>query len=302
MSIVLPELPAWLQNGIYPARVDRQLIDAVWSEGVHSGLAVTPRAEGANFSVDVAAGRGVVLGDDQSAQGSYLLTLTGKVNVPIGVPASQNRIDLVVLRVNDPQAGGPTGDNGAVGVIAGTPGSTPAPPALPASAIELARVTVASGAASILSAAIDQTMRVGATVRPAARTLIAVVALSTDKTSTNATGLVAASASVTIGPGRRLIRAAIQAMHQRTGATGLTRSYVGIDGTHPGVNYQTRHDILGGPGGEFGGVEGYFNVAAGVHSFEYKIQSPTNNATAFVGAGSKIFFEDCGPASGLITP
>lgn len=165
MSVTVPDIPGWLQNGIYPARIDRQLIDAMWNEGIVSGLAVSPRAEGANFSVDVAAGFGVVHGDDQTGQGAYLISLGGKLNAPIGVPSAQGRIDLVTLQINDPQAGGRTGDNAAVVVVAGTPGTTPVAPALPASAIELARVTVASNAVSVGTTAIDSSKRVSAYTR-----------------------------------------------------------------------------------------------------------------------------------------
>jgi hypothetical protein len=163
MSIVIDDTPAWLQNGVYPARIDRQLIDAVWTEGVVNGLDLSARAEGANFSVDVAAGHGVIGGDDQAAQGAYLVTLSGKVNVPVAAPDSQGRIDLIVAKINDPQAGGGTGDNGTILAVKGTPATTPVAPTLPASAIELGRITVASSAVSITAAAIDNL------TRPAAR-------------------------------------------------------------------------------------------------------------------------------------
>jgi len=166
MSIVVPDVPLWLQNDIYPARIDRALIDAIWTEGIIDGFAVSQRAAGANFSVDVAAGHGAIHGDDQSAQGGYLAYITGTTNVPIAVPDSLARVDLIILRINDPQAGGTAGNNATIEPLKGTPSaSNPQPPALPASAIELARVTVSAGASSITSAVIDINKRAAATVR-----------------------------------------------------------------------------------------------------------------------------------------
>jgi hypothetical protein len=150
--------PLWLQDLTYPARIDRQLMEAMWIEGVVSGLGLRQRAEGANLSVDVAAGYALVEGDDQTGQGSYLLSLDGKVNVPLDTADTSSRVDLLILRVNDPQAGGPNGNSGTLEYVKGTPGSA-SPAALPTSAIELGRITVGANATSITNAVIDTTLR-----------------------------------------------------------------------------------------------------------------------------------------------
>ena len=92
----------------YSSRDVRQITAAIANEGVIDKVGgdfhVSPRAAGANFTVDVATGRAVVAGDDEADQGSYLIESDAVVNVgPFGAaPGSGGRIDLVVLQVNDP--------------------------------------------------------------------------------------------------------------------------------------------------------------------------------------------------------
>jgi len=144
-----------MQNNAYSARLDRQLVAAMMTEGVVSGLQVTQRGAGANMSVDVAVGKAVIAGDDQANQGSYLAITTVLENVVIGAaPGSNSRIDVVYYRVNDPNAGGPAGNTSSFGVVAGTPAASPAVPATPTSAIALANVLVATGTVSITNAMI----------------------------------------------------------------------------------------------------------------------------------------------------
>ena len=149
----------WLQNVAYAARIDRALFAQLWDEGVCdlASFAVTERGAGANMTVDASAGRAVVEGDDQANQGNYLVTSTAAVTeTAIGAaPGSGTRHDLIVLQVQDPNAGGAAGDNAIVKVIAGTPSATPADPAVPDSALVLARVRVPSGTVSITDALVD---------------------------------------------------------------------------------------------------------------------------------------------------
>jgi hypothetical protein len=158
-DIVLADPPQWLQNGAYPARLDRTLIDAVWpTEGPVRGFGVSQRAAGANLSVDVAAGIAVIAGDDQANQGKYLARLTTTTNVPtLGVPtgAGQKRRDLLVVVVRDPDAGGATGNNAVLRWIAGTPTTgTPTTPATPASALALAYIQLADTTTAVTNALI----------------------------------------------------------------------------------------------------------------------------------------------------
>jgi hypothetical protein len=147
--------PLWLENLDYAARLDRALIHAAWSEGVVTGLKVTPNMNGADMSVDVAAGSAVIDGDDQTAQGSYLAENDDRVNIAVAAaPGSNSRIDVVVVRVRDTQAGGPGGAVADAYIITGTSGVSPVAPDVPATAIPLAWLTVTSATAAITTAEI----------------------------------------------------------------------------------------------------------------------------------------------------
>ena len=147
--------PIFQQNNQYSARVTRQLVDEIGTEGVVGAgdFAVTERAAGASMSVDIAAGRAFIAGTDQANQGTYLCISESVENVVVE-PAdpSLGRIDLVVAQVRDPNAGGVAGDDWAFVVIEGTPDAAPVAPALPDSAIPLAEVEVNAAVTSILDA------------------------------------------------------------------------------------------------------------------------------------------------------
>lgn len=150
------EYPIWMQAGTsYSARLDRQIIRNIFSEGVlgATSLAVTQRGAGANMSVDVAAGVAIVVGDDETNQGSYLIHSTGVENAVVtAAPGSNSRYDIVVLQVNDVTAGGSAGNNAVVSVIAGTAAASPVVPTVPDSALHLATILVSAGMVSIVDA------------------------------------------------------------------------------------------------------------------------------------------------------
>jgi hypothetical protein len=138
----------------YAAIATRQRADNLWaSEGVvRLGLQVTQRGAGANMSVDVAAGSCVITGDDVTGQGKYLcVNDAGAYNVTVpAAPASGTRIHRVVARIKDKLHNGAwTTYEWTIELLADTGSGTPA---LPASAISLARVTVAAGQVSVLNA------------------------------------------------------------------------------------------------------------------------------------------------------
>lgn len=157
--------PLWLQNIDYPARIDRTTYDAFWTEGIigASDFEVTPSSPAA-MTVRVALGMGVVTGDDQSFQGKYLVRNDALITgLAIGVaPGSGQRNDLIVLRVRDQNAGVGVNNDAIVTVVAGTPSLTPVDPAIPNTALVLARVRVPAGTSSITAGLIDD-LRVRAT-------------------------------------------------------------------------------------------------------------------------------------------
>lgn len=157
MTIEAP--PLWLQGGTYPARLDRFIIAQTYDEGVLSPTAckVTQRGAGANFSVDVAVGEFVITGDDQTNQGNYMGRITATENAVVSAaPGSNSRYDLVTLRVNDPNAGGNTGNTVTVVIVAGTPAASPSVPALPPSSLPLAVIgPIATATASITNSIIN---------------------------------------------------------------------------------------------------------------------------------------------------
>lgn len=156
--------PLWMQNGSYPARFDRLLIQRAFGdrELVLSGLVVTQNGAG-DVSVNVALGSATVIGDDQTDQGMYLVWMDANQNVPMpAVPGATKRIDLLSLRINDPQAGGPVGNNATWVITQGAVSASPVAPATPTSAIPIAQVLRTAGDAAILTAQItDVAARAG---------------------------------------------------------------------------------------------------------------------------------------------
>ena len=127
-------------------------------EGVTSstGLAVSQRGAGANMSVDVAPGQAFVFGDeDTDAQPGYLCVLTSTDNNTItAADATNERLDLVVLEVDDDDFDSSGQQRGRIHVVAGTPAATPSLPAVPNNAIPLAQVSVPATDTSIEDAQI----------------------------------------------------------------------------------------------------------------------------------------------------
>lgn len=149
--------PLWLQNLGYTAAEDRALLEGLFpGEGTVVGCAVTQRAAGANWSVDVAGGTVVVRGDDVASQGHYVVPVSA-VNVPltVGAPATGQRKELVYVKVRDSahQAGVSQNDY-TIGVAVST-GNPAAEPTLPLTAIPLAVITTTPSSVSVQTAAIS---------------------------------------------------------------------------------------------------------------------------------------------------
>lgn len=161
----MPFNTLWLQNVDYPARIDRAVFDNIWTEGIlGSGSLLVSPSSPVGMSVQVAAGVAVIQGDNQVFQGKYLAreqAVTTGLAIT-AAPGSGARRDLVVLQVRDPNATGPAGDDAVLAVVTGVASATPVDPAVPASALVLARVRVAAGTGSITAGLIDD-LRVQAT-------------------------------------------------------------------------------------------------------------------------------------------
>lgn len=150
------EPPLYLQAGIYSARMDRFFIYEVCrgQPRVFRGLAVTQRAAGANFSVDIAIGACAILGNSQADQGMYLCRNTAVVNLAATTTPAAARTDSVIAHVKDPNAGGVAGDSWALEWINGGT-------AMPTDSLVLATVARAPGEAAILTAAITDKRPLG---------------------------------------------------------------------------------------------------------------------------------------------
>ncbi len=135
----------------------RSVLDAsIVSEGVIGlgSLRVSQRGAGANFSVDVAAGFCAITGDDVALQGKYLCQNTAVVNLVIpSPPVSGSLVHRVIARVKDKTHNGSWSTYEWTMEVLPDVGS--GTPALPATAITLALVTVASGASNVVDANIS---------------------------------------------------------------------------------------------------------------------------------------------------
>jgi hypothetical protein len=165
-------LPAWLNAGSvsYSAENDRLTQAADWFPGgatkldVRSGVvpgqgtsgmvtgALNVTAQGTpNMSVQVFAGQAVIQGTVTQTQGAYVCTSDSTQTLAIAAANATNpRIDLVVVTVEDAQYSGAAND-ALLQVITGTPAASPAAPALPSNSIALAQVLVPASATSIVS-------------------------------------------------------------------------------------------------------------------------------------------------------
>lgn len=158
------ETPLWLQDQKYAARLDRAAIRQLTrkAERVFEGLNVTVSAP-ASSHVLVQPGEAVVAGDDQPDQGHYFLKITTVQDVDMGAPPpAQARIDLVVARINDPQAGGTgTPVPASVVPVQGTQSATPVAPTPPPTSVVLAQVRRTAGEAAIIATGITDVRPLG---------------------------------------------------------------------------------------------------------------------------------------------
>lgn len=151
--------PVWMQQTGADAAIQysalelRNLVSSMTrAEGVlQAGFAVTQRGAGANFSVDVAAGFAIVNGDDVAGQGMYLIRSDATANVATpGAPASGTRVHRLVAQVRDKFHNGAYSTyEFTLDVLQDTGSGTPA---VPNSAIPLARISIAAGQGNVANA------------------------------------------------------------------------------------------------------------------------------------------------------
>jgi len=174
--------PSWLQNGSHPAENDRLTTQALYATTGTIGstsLAVTQNGT-PNMSVNIAVGWAAIVGTSTTTQGTYVSYNDAVVNAAIATaPATNSRIDLVCLTVNDAYYSGST-NNIVVNVVTGTAAASPVAPATPANSIALAQVLVGTSVTSILTANITD-------VRVQTTTNLPVVSLTGTQTLTNKT-------------------------------------------------------------------------------------------------------------------
>lgn len=145
----------------YAAQDFRELVSAIWPNSGQlraSDFLVSQRGAGANFSVDISAGRSPVWGTSSPEQCAALVRSTGVVNLPTpSAPGSgAARVHRVVVELLDKQAAG-TLYGWRFHLLEDTGSGTPA---APASSFTIAFVSIAVGQGSVTSANISRNLNV----------------------------------------------------------------------------------------------------------------------------------------------
>jgi hypothetical protein len=151
--------PQWLQATggdaaiNYAAQDDRELLSTLFPVGgplTPADFQMTQRGAGANFSVDISAGRCAVVGTTSTEQGTFLTRTTGVVNLttPSAPGSGATRTHRVVAEILDKQAAGSL--YGWRFHLLEDTGS--GEPAAPASSFTLGTVSIAVGQGSVLNA------------------------------------------------------------------------------------------------------------------------------------------------------
>jgi hypothetical protein len=263
--------PEFIQALPYTAANFRGVaMDTCLQEGVvlANDLKVVQRGAGANMSVDVGAGSCWVQGDTTARQGLYHAYSDAVTNLVIGANASGNpRIDQVILTINDATYSGAS-NNGVLSVLAGTPTAAATlanrngAATLTATSIRLADVLVANGAASILTASIQDR-------RQWARGVYALTTATTSGPAIN-------TGAATLVPEMTLTLECSGAPIQITFSSSTSASaaqlqlYAGlwVDGANTDAAYRQGNTYSTGAYNHVGIDHTYTALAAGRHTFE----------------------------------
>jgi hypothetical protein len=161
--------PIFIQGNSHPAEETRLMLAGMLGSVTGSfagGVASSDPAHGVvratdlavtqngtpNMTVNVAAGGAFIRGTQSANQGAYHLWNDGTLNVAISSADLTNpRRDLIIAQVRDLNYAGAEKDARIV-VVTGTPAASPSDPTVPANSLVLARVAVAAGASSIVTA------------------------------------------------------------------------------------------------------------------------------------------------------
>lgn len=158
MAITVLPIDASAGSPAYTAQGFRQALSALVGlpptgrplgavSGVRPGTpASTVFLSGAsNFTWNVAAHSGVLDTETPTNAAPYLYATDGTdTGTVTAADATNPRIDIVYIQVNDTVQDGSGSRNGVVGYLAGTPAASPSAPATPARSIVLAQIAVPS--------------------------------------------------------------------------------------------------------------------------------------------------------------
>lgn len=142
----------------YTASQDRMLVNAIFQgQGVIAGLLVTQRGAGANMSVDISAGHCVIIGSDAVSQYAYMCLSDAVENRTIpAAPGAGTRTHRVVARIKDKLHNAAWPANTYEWTLEVLEDTGTGLPALPASAITLASVSVSAGQVTVLNSHITE--------------------------------------------------------------------------------------------------------------------------------------------------
>ena len=153
MTVQAPAI--FLQSEAHPAEDVRRWIMALSQdeEGIFFTGDLAPTEKGTpDMSVDIATGRCLIKGDEDTYQGSYFCDNRGTTNVAIAAADPDDpRIDIIVAKVEDSEYSGAT-DAWSIVAVTGTPAGSPSAPSAPSNSIPIATVAVAALASSIVDA------------------------------------------------------------------------------------------------------------------------------------------------------
>jgi hypothetical protein len=141
--VTIQNPPLWIDGGSYTPELDRTLIRAMWAKrGIVGPLdLLVHQTTVAGLFLEVDGGLLVVDGTTGTYQGRYLCENRGVHTIgPLAPGDGTNpRKDRIIARVDE------TANDWDIEVVQGTPNPSPAEPALPADAFELALLDVPAG-------------------------------------------------------------------------------------------------------------------------------------------------------------